>query len=963
MLVIRLLGQFRVQLGDHAISLPSRPAQTLFAYLVLNPGVPQRRERLAGLIWPEASDTNARSNLRHVLWRIRKALGDQAGQDYFPADDLALTFNPTPGCWVDVSLVGGKATAPTLEEQVAAYQGELLPGFYDDWITIERERLQANFEAKIEMLIDGLSREKRWGDVIEWAEHWIKFGTAPEPAYRALMVAHARSGHKAKVKETYQRCAEALEREFGVEPSEETQALYQQLLATRPLAKMPLAEPIPAPPHNLPTPATPLVGRETELAEITDRLLNDPNCRLLTIIGPGGVGKTRLALQAAIDMLPHFADGAFFVALETVTHAEHIAPTLLKVLGSNLREQRAPREQAVDYVRDKQLVLLFDNMEQVLEGGLLLGEILAAAPQVKLIVTSRERLHLQWEWLYEVHGLPYPGETTGDTAASYSALELFAQTARRMQAHFSLAAEQAHVIRICQLVEGLPLGLELAASWVRALPCRDIAQKIEGNLAALSTDIKDVPARHRSTQAVFEYSWNLLSPEEQTTLLKMSAFPGGFRREAAERLTNASLSMLFALADKSLLRVSATARYDLHPVLRACIGQKLTDSSQRAAIEAHIMRYYLEYASIHRHDYAELDEEWTNLMGCLAQAQQRWQAQVVLDYVAALSEMWAARGYWTDARQGYAWACAAAQAHDDDQAVAGYLRLWGDACLHQSDYAEAQKHLQTARQLCHKLDDTLGAAKAASQLAHIAIEQADWALAEELLSSSLDVCEKDRDWPGVAEILYRQARVHYYRAEDALALPAAQRAWQLITETGQQRLGVEVLCLMADIAAYGQNDYEQAEKYAQQAAQLAEAGQDDSQIPSALACLADIHRQLGRHALARQEAERGMTLVKRMGDRKAQAQFWHRLSRIEHDCAQYALALTENDKGLRLCRQLNDRLGETFMLEYRGWILADAGQSAEARRAWSEALVLAEALQHPLTDKLRSYLDSPAQPG
>ncbi len=815
-------------------------------------------------------------------------------------------------------------------------------------------QISFHIKRKLELLLQQLSQAQRWADTIEWAEHWIKFGTAPEPAFRALMTAHAKLGLKAKVKEDYTRCVEALEREFGVEPSEETQALYQQLRSTRPLGTP--AQARPAPPHNLPTQATPLIGREAELAEITDRLVNDPGCRLITIVGPGGVGKTRLALQATLDALPYFSDGACFATLETVSSAEDIAPALLNALGTSTHEQIMPRTQVIDYVRDKQLLLCLDNMEQVLEGSLLLSEILAAAPQVKLIVTSRERLHLQWEWLYEVQGLAYPSGAAPN-AADYSAVRLFAQTARRMQARFVLDAEQDHIVRICQLVEGLPLGLELAASWVRALPCREIAHQIEKNLAVLTTDAKDIPARHRSLQAVFEYSWNLLSPEEQAALLKLAAFPGGFRREAAERLASTSLSLLFSLADKSLLRVSSTARYDLHPALRACIGQKLTDSGQRTAIETRIIQYYLEYARQHRHQYVDLEEEWINLMACLAQAQQRWQAQVVLDYVEELSEVWAARGYWSNARQGYAWACAAAQAHDDDHALAFYLRQWGAACLHQSDYAEAHQHLQAAWQLSKQLNDSLGAAKAASELAHIAIEQADWSLAEELLAGSLNVCEEHRDWSGVAEILYRQARIHYYRTEDALAIATAQRAWSLIADTNQHHLSVDVLCLLADIATYSQRDYAQAESYAQQALRLAEAGNDDSRLPSVLVCLADIHRKLGQFPVAREEAERSMALVKRMGDRKTQAQVWHCLSRIDHNCGQYVLALTENDEGVRLCRELNDRLGEALMLEHRGHILSAIGQPVEARRAWSDALILAEALQHPLTELLRSYLD------
>jgi predicted ATPase/DNA-binding SARP family transcriptional activator len=958
MLVVKLLGQFSVQLNDLLIEIPSRPAQTLFAFLALQPDTAFRREKLAGLIWPDANESNARSNLRHALWRIRKALGEQEGQHYFPADDLTVMFSAEPGCWTDAVLLAGKSNpiSSTLEEQVAAYHGELLPGFYDDWVTIERERLQAAFESKIEALIDRLSREKNWSDVIEWAEHWIKFGTAPEPAYRALMIAHARLSHKAKVKETYQRCVEALQREFGVEPAEETQELYQQLMATRPLARPPAPIEPAAPRHNLPTPATPLVGRETELAEITDRLVNDPSCRLLTIVGPGGIGKTRLALQAATQSLDQFDDGTFFVSFEALTAAEAIAPTILQALSSAIQDQKDPRAQLIDYVRDKNLLLVLDNLEHLLEGAAVIGEVLSAAPAIKIIVTSRERLHLQWEWLYEAPGLAYPADSV-ENVESYSAVQLFLQTARRMRARFALAEEQPYVIRICQLVEGLPLGLELAASWVRVMSCREIAEQIDRNLDVLSAQLADVPDRHRSARAVFEYSWSLLAPEEQQVFMKLAAFPGGFRREAAERVAGAPLSLLFTLIDKSLLRASANGRYDMHSLLHQYVSEKAALSSQTAAIQTRLINYYLDYARQHQHDYLALEEERINVMACLEMAHHNWQAQVVLDYVEALGEMWSARGHWSDARTGYAWACDAARAHDDDAAVAKYLFLWGNACIEQGDYAEAHKHLQAAWQLSQKLGNILNAARAASQLAHIAIEQTDWTLAEELLANSLSVCQEHQDFLGVAEILYRQARVHYYRSEDALALSAAQRAWSLIADTGQYRLSVDVLCMLADLATYSQHDYGQAEAYAQQALRLAEASHDDSQLPSVLVCLADIHRKLQQFTLARQEAERSMALVKRMGDRKTQAQVWHCLSRIDYNCGQHALALTENDEGLRLCRELNDRLGEALMLEHRGHILTATGKQAEARRAWSEALSLAEALQHPLTDLLHSYLD------
>jgi predicted ATPase/DNA-binding SARP family transcriptional activator len=964
MLIVKLLGQFNVQLNDLPIEIPSRPAQTLFAFLALQPGTAFRREKLAGLIWPDANESNARSNLRHALWRIRKALGEERGQDYFPADDLTLAFNPAPGCWIDAVVVSNKngPASPALEEQVAAYQGELLPGFYDDWITVERERLQASFESKIETLLDRLSREKRWAEVIEWAEHWIRFSAAPEPAYRALMLAHARSGHKAKAKEAYQRCVTALQREYGVEPSEETQALYQQLLATRPLAKPSAIEPAAAPRHNLPTPATPLVGREAELAEITDRLANAPSCRLLTIVGPGGIGKTRLALQAAIESLEQFADGTFFVSFESITAAEAMAPAILHTLSSALQDQKDPRAQLMDYVRDKHLLLVLDNLEHLLEGTALIGELLAAAPAIKIIVTSRERLHLQWEWLYEAHGLAYPTDNA-EHVESFSAVQLFQQTARRVRARFALAEEQQHVIRICQLVEGLPLGLELAASWVRVMSCREIAEQIERNLDVLSAQLTDMPDRHRSARAVFEYSWSLLAPEEQQVFMRLAAFPGGFRREAAEKVAGAPLSLLFTLVDKSLLRASATGRYDLHNLLHQFVAEKAAQSSQAAVLQTRLLDYYLDYARQHQHDYAALEEERSNLMTCLETARNNWQAQIVLDYVEALGEMWSVRGHWSDARKGYDWACDAARAHDDDQALASYSQRWGQACIEQGDYQEAQTHLEESLQLNQLQGNDRLAAFTMCDLARIAIEKSDLEKATVLLGHCQTIFENLQDGEGMSEVLYRQAWIFYYRHQDEQAYQAAQQALQTEESLNNSRHCIRILCLLADVVAYGRNDYDEAEQYGLRAQKLCAELHDEAYHFTVLAHLADIHRLQGKLTEARHEAEQGYLLCTQMGDRKSQAQFLYRLSRIDYDNGLYDQAVRESQQSLKLCRQLGDKLGEVHIQDYLGQIFHKLGQEPEARQNWSEALLLAQALHHPLAETLRYRLGMEANSG
>jgi DNA-binding SARP family transcriptional activator len=302
MLQVKLLGQFSIAINDEPIDLPSRPAQALLAYLILNAGTAIRREKLAGLLWPDASEANARSNLRHALWRIRKALGG----DYLIADDLTITFNAEAAYQLDVAVLDyntrSNPSTEALMACVSVYAGEFLPGFYEDWIALERERWQATFERKIEQLLERLIAERRWRETLEWAEHWIAQGQVPEAAYRALLAAHYQLGNSAHIAAVYQRCVEALRKELDVEPSEATRTLYRQLshgqspygapdipLPIEAASSTAAAAPRPIR-HNLPAQATAFVGRTRELAEITARLQDDPACRLINIIGPGGIG-------------------------------------------------------------------------------------------------------------------------------------------------------------------------------------------------------------------------------------------------------------------------------------------------------------------------------------------------------------------------------------------------------------------------------------------------------------------------------------------------------------------------------------------------------------------------------------------------------------------------------------------------------------------------------------------------
>lgn len=379
--------------------------------------------------------------------------------------------------------------------------------------------------------------------------------------------------------------------------------------------------------QNLPSYPTLFIGRESEQAEIAELLLND-KCRLLTLSGPGGVGKTRLALQVAAKQTDMFPDGVYFVPVIVPKTPDLIPVILAETFKIAFYEQKNPLELITDFLRKKQILLIIDNLEHLTEGADMLLYLINHAPGLKMIITSRERLNLHEEWVYDVQGMPYPTEQIDhERADEYSAVKLFIQNARRILPGFIPSKEELNgIINICKIVDGIPLAIELATAWIRTLSCQEIAKEIQLNIDFLSTTARDVPPRHRSLRAVFEHSWNLLSEEDRRTFRKLSIFRGGFTTDAAFQVTRATPAMLASFVDRSLLKRMPQDHFEIMETIRHFAVQKLLDDkAQYENIRTQHCNYYagllaqnvnLLMNANHRQGIEEIRREFENIHAC-----------------------------------------------------------------------------------------------------------------------------------------------------------------------------------------------------------------------------------------------------------------------------------------------------------------------------------------------------------
>jgi predicted ATPase len=678
---------------------------------------------------------------------------------------------------------------------------------------------------------------------------------------------------------------------------------------------------------NLPIPATPFVGRSRELALIGQHL-EDGACRLLTLVGLGGIGKTRLAIQAAQLKQPGFPDGIFFVSLVALTSGDLLLSTLANAINLSFYSGSPARVQLLSYLRPRRMLLIIDNFEHLMPEVGLLADILEQAPGVKLLVTSRERLNLHGEWVFEVEGMRIPSgnaaangkadprhhdkRSTVRDAETYTAIHLFVQSARRVRADYSLTQQDlAHVIRICRLVQGIPLGIELAAAWIKLLSAEEIAREIEQNYSFLATAWRDVPERHRSLQAVFDYSWNLLSESERTVMSKLATFRGGFTREAAAAVAGASLLTLAVLVDKSILHLESTGvsvagqpawpvRYGMHDLLRHYGEEKLVEKEETNDRHCHYFADFLQrqWAPLRsgrqKETLEEIGHEIENVRAGWRWAVARGRTAELSRSLDTLYYFYDIRGWIQEGEETFAaavgWLRAVIplrpEAAAGDRLTLGRLLARLGRFKHRLGlYDQARVLLAESLAIFRSLDAPQEVAFALNYLGNIAYRLGDYETARQICQGSLAIC-----------------REHDYR-------------WELVT-------AVETLAHVAEELG----EYHEARALCRQGLEICQSIGDRRGVAAFLNGSGYLHWRLGEPAAAQELCRKSLAIYREIGDRRGTALATKNLGNVAAYFDEYALAQQYYQESLAICREIGYQWGIAVNVNNLGtvaWLLQE----------------------------------------
>lgn len=652
----------------------------------------------------------------------------------------------------------------------------------------------------------------------------------------------------------------------------EPQQIYWLVHRDLKIQEFPPLRSLSAHPNNLPIQPTAFLGREDELVEIT-KLLENSSCRLLTIIGPGGIGKTRLAIQTAAEKIEDFADGVYFIPLAPLSSADSLISSIAKALNFSFYSQGDEKGQLLNFLREKEHLLIMDNFEHLVEGAGFIADILNAAPKVNILVTSREALNLKGEWLIQIEGMEVPEDEAIDIEG-YSAVQLFLHNAQRANLNISFSEEDKHsLVRICQLVGGMPLGIEIASSWLRTLSCKEIAQEIEKNLDFLTTSIRDIPERHRSLRAVFDYSWELLSEEERSVFTKISVFRGGFTREAGEQVAGISLPILTALIDKSLLCRNPSGRYHILEVVRQYALKKLNENLQnKKEVQELYCRYYADFIQRREEQLksgelsslGEIRKEIENIRTGWSWAVENKQEEQIEKSLVGLYNFYDISSWFKEGERKFKKAAKVLESQEENIVYGKILGGWGSFCFRLGSYEEARELFRKSLTIFRNLNAQNEIPDALKGLGNVAHMTGEYDKAKKLYKESLAIYKENGNQRGIASTYNNLGNVHYRMGKYKEARELYKENLAIRKEIGDQ-FGMAAALNNLGIVADMLTEYQDAKKLYQESLALKRELGDHKGIAMSLYNLSFVAKNLGETSEEKQLCQESLSIFKEIG--------------------------------------------------------------------------------------------------
>ncbi len=945
---IYLLGPLRIELAGQAIRLPRRKVESLLAYLLLHPE-PHSRDQLATLFWGDSADAQARQSLRTALATLRKTI-DPA---LLITEQDQVQINPAFPRWVDLqtllALEGelAQATGEWLLSQLELWQGELLIGHYDEWLTLAREVYHARLLNLALQIVQTLRARSDYERAIAVAQQILTFDPTHEAAHQHLIFCYVAAGDRDAALRQYELCERILLEELDVPPLAETTALYEWIRQQAGPAVSTAARIT-----NLPIPLTSFVGRTHETAAVK-QLLTAPRgkTRALTLIGAGGSGKTRLAIQAATDLIDSFAHGVWWVELAALVEGGAVMRAIANSVGVRESAGQSLEQSVLNFLLDKQILLVLDNCEHLIEACAAVGaRLLSQCPQVQILATSREPLNIAGEtlWLVPTFATPDPQTIAQtDSFLRFESLQLFAERATSVQAGFTLTADNAQTVaEICQRLDGIPLAIELAAARIKVLSAEQIADHIKSDRFALLTQgQRTASPRQQTLLATIDWSYNLLSEGEREFFRQVAVFQGGFGLEALQHVIcleadghsyGQPLDLLTQLVDKSLIIVETHGgqnRYRLLETLREYALEQFVSVVTLQAVQQRHAAYFLhlaeqadtELGGPHQQSWLfQIDAEYPNLRNALAFANHSADRELSMRFSFALWKYWDTRGYFSEARRWLANALAQ-RGEAAPKIQANALTAAGFFAIRQDDYGQARLFLEESVSILLRINEPLALADTLLHLSDVDMRTGHYAAAHERMVQSLAGYRSLNRPGGVARALGhlgnwawdqgQQQAAHDYYLESLQIF--RQLGNQVSIATGLFNLG-NVLRIMGDFAA--------AKLHYEECIAIARATNNPGLLGVTLRNLGIIAYHQQAYDAAYRHCEEGLRILLEIGEKSNAGFGMINLGRVVQAMGEKRRALDYFRQSLTLMHELGHARGTSFALETIASLLIDERQ-------------------------------------